>query len=60
MIMAGKAEVLGEKPVPVPLCPSKTSPHSPSSALCSYQKDKPEAFGNLSKTNAFSEIGNTG
>ena len=58
--MAGKAEVLGEKPVPMPLCPSKTSAHSPSSALCSNQKDELEEFGNLSKTNAFSEIGRTG
>jgi hypothetical protein len=60
MIMAGKAEVLGEKPVPVPLCPSKTPPHSPSYTLCSYLKDKLEEFGNFSKTNAFSEIGSIG
>jgi len=60
MVMAGKAEVLGVKPVSVPLCPSKTSPNSPSYALCSYQKDKLEESGSLSNTNAFSEIGNIG
>jgi hypothetical protein len=51
--MAGKAEVLGEKPASVPVCPSKTSPHSPSYILYSYLKDKLEEFGNLSKTNIF-------
>ena len=45
--MAGKAEVPGEKPVSLPLYPSKTSPHSSSYALCSYLKDKLEEFGNF-------------